>query len=507
MFSCEDFSACPSRLGDRTSHTLLRQDMTYTFELKVCYLASNWAVFHVYDVENHFDYWRAAAFCKRGAQGPETCCSIVSVVWGQPSRGLQVAQAICRRGAAWIERSVATAARIAEALGTRMGETIAPGPAAAPEVGRKKDCGLLAARLSPGSEGHSSHDRSLVEPIGVGAAFAPPILARSKHRARCVDSAQTQQPSVDGGFQRVVPHTGWSPDRAVDGARFVEPICSGGSPFARSELVAGPKGFREIVSSVWVAQNHSDGQRRTLCFQGASRAVAAECLVDELGNPGRVHAAWASRRQWSTRAVPRGAQSRDDTTAIEHGPGAAATNRSMGAAIQFCPAAPGVEQPDTGKVVSAQSTRVWEQAFDYDLFGHVGSAPGSQQRADQVARAKTVHRRSFRAIRRRTEATGTHRMGSLFRNGPVGNPSRVGLWRTPAYGLRPPESDQWPKQSVSDVLSSKCKLCRVAEPTPSLSPSDGERVAVGRVRGQPWTFDARPSTSVAAAPRWVHLRF
>ena len=250
-----------------------------------------------------------------------------------------------------------------------------------------------------------------------------PLTGRRSRRSRLgpplrrgvLTLSRPEQPSVDGGFQRMVSDPGWAASGAADRARFVQPVFVGGLRVLR-EQSWGPvlaAGFYAAVRRIGVSEHYPGGQM-AIPF-GSSGPVFR-----------RLSAWWTERWGLGSNSLPRasgterrartenriGCSRRRRRVRLPEFAGPAAPHRSMGQDVQrsSSPRSPGPEPARSG-VWPAAGARA---GGGFELPEELGDPTGQEQRADQMAGAQAVYRGGVCWVSGGTEAAEGRKMEGLL---------------------------------------------------------------------------------------------
>jgi hypothetical protein len=271
--------------------------------------------------------------------------------------------------------------------------------AAAPttlELGEPEAWSSVAQGTSTPSYSLCTDDRQVAEADETQSSRAPTFASGATTEAQRIDDFSSQQPRVDGGFQRLVSDSGWPAGGTVDGAGYVQSLCAG-RPFAEgSELEASPPGLYATVPAKRVSPGYPHGQRWTLWIYRSRWAFATERLVDRLGDGSGIHSARASRTEWGARTDASGVEGRDDATRFASPASATTANGPLDQDLQRSPAARGIGAAAASGGLSSEALATAKCGLE--LPESLGGAPGEEQRADQMAREEAVCGRSVRWV-------------------------------------------------------------------------------------------------------------
>src|SRR5581483_3848315 len=426
-----------------------------------------WQDFHGYAVEKHHDYWGAVAVGQSAASGRSVCDVCLPCFRYQSQNCLQVAAPFYRGRTAGFGRSFSSSATSASANAPEMGATDHPSTQASSSLGAQEDPGWFAASLRAGAR--HGHHRPLATAAAVGEP-TPTAAAQSLLGQNAIAHPRAgAKPGMDRGLQGVVSHRQRTTGRTADGTRFVQSLCTGDTPAARSALAASQGRVYAAFCKPWIARGHSDGQWRPLCLDWAGRLVAFELMVDGFGNPRGVYAARPSGRQRGARTDAPSAQTGNHPTGGAYPPRPAASNHGVAQRLQPDASPSGAGTASAQKLVSQESAALAQTQTCFALSGNLDAASGPQQRPDQMARSKTIYWRSIRPTEHWSQAHQTGRASRLFwaaldRTSPR---SRYRSHAPSRLSTTPGELDE--TKSVTHVLSLKCYPC--PDTVPSLTPS------------------------------------
>src|SRR6185369_7408553 len=371
----------------------------------------------------------------------------------QPQDRIQVEGAFLGQRSSWFARSIATAQTPTQPDSSVLDAAHWADASAPSTLGSQKDPRSIESTISPPKSSRSAHNHSLYSTAG-SAQGAPPFSPqRPCGDALGVDCGASVQPGVDGRLQRMVPHQRWTPGRAVDGSRSVQSLSFGDSVAGRSAMVARASSVYGPVQAVWATQNNPSGQWRALWFQRACGVVPVERLVDCFGDRGPVHCSRAPGTKRGARTNASSNEGRDDDSCLEHDAGTTATYQSLGVDVQSDSSARGLAATNTRSMLSTPSEPGLPQGETLGLSEELRRAQRTQQRTDSITRTAAIFGRSLCWIQSWSEADAEWTSGSLFSFRTVGRIAHVGCRRTPAFGLRPPTSDQT-QEGVTYVLAS-----------------------------------------------------
>jgi|GEM_PF-3126835 len=435
-----------------------------------------------------------------GVQGPGTVCATLSSVSYQPQNWLQMEGTFFGRWLSQSARSVASAQTSCPFDSSPLDCAPSSVASASASLGKQENSGLSASAVSaPESAGGADHQPIPSTPEVVWGA--PPASAqRTPGSSVGSECCPKIQPSMDRRLQRLVPHTQWSTSGTLDRSRSVQSIPAGDSLVARSAMATRSGSFYAVVRQVWTARDHSGGQRRTLCFPWASGFVASERMVDGPRHSCGVYRSRPSRTKCWPRTEASNAEGRNDPLGIEHDAGTATPNQPLATDLQSGTSSRSFGAAPSGFTISSHPTPECAKSGALEVSQRLGRSQCSQQRADSMAGAAAICRRSFRRPQTWPEAIVQWMLVGLFPLTSLGRITRVGCWRTPAFGLRPPASDQTQTSvtyvvasSVTYVLATFREVARLnSNPlAPALSP-------LGRGEGVGGSVKLRPTTSRTA---------
>ncbi|HXI53934.1 MAG TPA: hypothetical protein VNH84_20610, partial [Candidatus Saccharimonadales bacterium] len=184
--------------------------------------------FHEHVVETDYFFGATASVCEVGFAGRTKHVAIVSVVWNQPSNGLQVDQAFRSRRNSRPSRSKssATSSATTSAAVVEPSSAIAP---QAPELGQQEAGRGIAPDLFEAKSSVGADNRLLAEAVEPEWSASATVSARAAIGTQGFDGGPQEQPSLDGGFQGLVSDPGRKTSGTVDGSRFVQPLSLDGS--------------------------------------------------------------------------------------------------------------------------------------------------------------------------------------------------------------------------------------------------------------------------------------
>src|SRR5882724_3848719 len=198
--------------------------------------------FHAYVVEKNLSNGATAPVCKVGVSVPTRPVAVVSEVWLQPLGGLQVEAALRAGRARRPARSGTPAASLAAADFCGVAAAHPQTEAATSPLGKPQTLGAPAQGTSRPAGAGGAHHRQ-VAGADESRRPAPPDSAWAALGAPGADDTASEQPGLDGGFQRLVSDPGRAASRSADGAGFVQPVPAGDPAAARPELGAGAPGL------------------------------------------------------------------------------------------------------------------------------------------------------------------------------------------------------------------------------------------------------------------------
>ena len=284
-------------------------------------------------MENMLSNWGTNSVCKVGSAGPRDVRGTVWPLWHQPDGGIQMEEAISSRGSERSQRPFAASSLFAQPDQPTLGEMDSTVAAATSHVGRAQSFGLAQKRVSSSPFAIGTNDCHLPQDHEADQGAATPA-AWSVGKSSAPDASQASQSSLDSGFQRVVSNWRRAANRTIDRAGFVQPLWLGGSAVEKPTMEAGAGGYEKLVPTLWTAGGDSRGQWDALWIHRASRAVAVERMVDQLGNTGGVHRPWTPGAEWSARTVSSCAQKRNDSPASDDSTGSTAAQHQVADRIQ-----------------------------------------------------------------------------------------------------------------------------------------------------------------------------
>src|ERR1017187_4782115 len=435
-----------------------------------------WAVFHGYAVEDYFSDWGAGAFDPRSAPRAKVGQTMLSRSAGQPDDSLEMAAAVLARRPTRFAQSVAASAPDAAADRTGLGaahRTVAP-PASG--LGRQEAPSGVVPGLESASIALCAHDCPLGRATGFGAATSASSAQGWAGAASDADRRPTSQPSVDDRFQRVVSDGGRDTRRTVDRARSVQPLRFGGAVVGQPTVAASSGCDERAFPRKRDAGSDPGGQRRAICVQRAGGIVAFERVVDAAGGSGGVHAPGSSRGQRSARTVSSGAEAGDGPATGTHASGTTAPDDGVVGVLQPGAAARGVGTVSAREVLSEEWTALSAAPAARKISSGLDGATDSKQRRDSLERTTAIRRGGVRWTTCRVEATAPRGVGRVFHPFADRSSARCRCRSDAPDGVSASAARSSENQSVSDVLSSKCKRCVVTVPTLILSPRRGNHL-------------------------------
>ena len=351
------------------------------------------APFRGHVVERVVCVWAAVEVCKVGVEGPTRHDAIVPGVWIQSQERLQMEGSIRVGGASRSARAESSSAWFAAANFARVVEADSPVAPTISELGQPEACRPIAQRISTSKGALGANDWQVAQAAEIESPRPPQILARTETAPPGPDRGGSEQPGLDGGLQRLVSDSGRATSGTIDSAGFVQSIFAERPLAEKSELEASEAGLSGFVSGAGISASHAHGQWFSLWNDWSSWAFAIECLVDDVGDSSRIHKAWAPGAEWSARANASDTESRND--APDFGPPASSTTADgpLGKNLQPNPTSRRVGAAASRPRLSSEAFAATEYAVE--LFQRHGGTPGAKQRADQMARAQALCRRSI----------------------------------------------------------------------------------------------------------------
>src|SRR5258706_710601 len=255
---------------------------------------------------------------------------------------------------------------------------------------------------------------SVLAAFGPGASAAAAGPQRAVAARAGIDTARALQPSVDGGFQGLVPHCRWPTAGTLDGARSVQSLWAVSAVAAQSGRRGRTPGFPAFVWPAGFAAHHPRGQWFALRGQRRFGVVAFVGLVAAVGHPRRVHTPGAPGRQRGPRTVSRLLPAGDRKP---RQPTAARPARAFGSLVgqlQSRPAARSFAPAHARGSLSSESASLSPSAATLGLSQNVGSATRAQPGTYQMAGTTAVHRPGLCGPESRTEALGRQALGNIF---------------------------------------------------------------------------------------------
>src|SRR5262245_18136372 len=211
-----------------------------------------------------------ADVCEVGFEGPTKHVAVVSEVQIQPQERLQVVETFRARRMPRPVRSQAPPAPVAHANEPPMVESTSTSESKPSQLGESQTADRIEQEISRSTHSCGSYDRQMVEANGPRPPRSSPFSARSPTKSWSPDGRWSQQPCLDGGFQRLVSHARWSSGRTLDGAGLVQSLCADDSNVARSKMGARAADLSKIIPPVRLSVGHPSGQRQSLWDHGSS---------------------------------------------------------------------------------------------------------------------------------------------------------------------------------------------------------------------------------------------
>jgi len=370
-------------------------------------------------MEGPYSSGATAAFREVGLEGPTKHVAIVSVVSNQPQVRLQMEASLRTRRSAGVVGSAPSSWSLASANEREMVEANSPDAAAPSELGKSQTASSLGQGVQRATRPGGAHDWRVAQKTQTQPPRSSTFSPRAADEPWRVDGGCSKQSSMDGGFQRMVSNARWSPGGAVDGAGLAQPLSAEYPIVARSKVGAGAANLSAVVRTVRLSPGHPRRQRWSVWIERPGGAFAFERLVDGVGNLGGIHCSRPSRTERWARANASSDEGRNHSAALAQSARAAAPDGSVGRGLQ--PSAPPRSPGPAGSGGGVPSESAAPEERDLEISPAMGGATGPEQRADQVARTKTLRRGSIRRIPSGPQ-TGSKEMGDLFRS-PAG-------WRT-----------------------------------------------------------------------------
>jgi hypothetical protein len=317
------------------------------------------------------------------------------------------------RGAWRPSGSVSTPTALATTNFAQMVGAHSAAAAPASELGQSQACGWIAQGISRRACASGSDDRQVAEGDETESGWEPTLPTGPETQAKVSDGGSPEQSGLDCGFQGLVSDPQWAASISADRAGSFQSLLAGHPPAQAFALDGGKTHFSSTVSRQWLPQNHSGGQWSALRIYRAAWAFAPERVVDGTGNPRGIYRSGTSRAERWARTNASGLQGRDDTTGFQTSTSSATAHRQMDGSLQ-----PGSTTRRIG--TKGASRGLPSSAADaapedhLEIFEPVGGTPCEEQRANQMAWAQTVYRRSIGRISGRLEAGGQRKICRLF---------------------------------------------------------------------------------------------
>ena len=415
-----------------------------------------WAVFHGYAVEDYISDWGAGAFDPRTAPRAKVGQTMLSGSTGQPDDGLEMAPAILVRRTTRFAQSIAASTPDAAADRAGLGAAHRAVAPPASELGRQEAPGGIVPGMGSASIALCAHDCPLGGATGLGAATSASSAQGWAGVASDTDRRPTSQPSVDGGFQRVVSDGGRDARRTVDRARSVQPLRFGCAVVGRPTVAASSGCDERAVPQKRDAGSNPGGQRWALCVQRTCGIVAFERVVDAAGDSRGVHAPGSSRGQRSARTVSSGAEAGDCPATGMHTSGTTTPDDGVVEVLQPRATARGVGAVCAHEVLSEEWTALSAAPAARKVSGRLDGATDSKQRRDSMERTTAILWGGVRWPIGWVEATAPRGVGRVFHPFADRSPARCRCRSDAPDGVSASAARSSENQSVSHVLSSKC---------------------------------------------------
>ena len=363
-------------------------------------------------MEGPYSSGATAAVREVGLEGPTKHVAIVSVVSNQPQVRLQMEASLRTRRSAGVVGSAPSSCPLASANERAMVETNSVDAKAPSELGKSETASSLGQGVQRATGPGGAHDWRVAQKAETQSRRSTTYSPRAADEPWRVDGGCSKQSSMDGGFQRMVPNARWASGGAVDGAGLAQSLSAEYPIVARSKVGASAANLSAVVRTLRLSTVHPCGQWQTVWIDWRGGAFAFEYLVDGVGNFGGVHCSRPSRTEWWARANASSDEGRNHSATLAQSARAATPDGSVGTGLQ--PGSPprGPGATDSGGTLPSSSPAPEEG--DVEISPAMGGATGQEQRADQVARTKTLRRGSIRWIPSGPQA-GPEEMGDLFR--------------------------------------------------------------------------------------------
>jgi len=399
--------------------------------------------FRGHAVENSFVAQGAPALGRSGAGSLSNSSGDLHSRRHQPQDRLQMAGAISSSWPSRSARSLAPSAPLAHTAFASLGpshQSVAPPPCA---LGRQEDSSTAPPKASASAGALCADDPALAQTLWLGAPAPTARAARSSFAAPGPDDRHAAQPSVDGGFQRLVPHARWCAPGTADGARPLQPLWIVSASVAQPGRSARAARDAAAFPRARSARSDPRGQWFAFCRQGSAGFVAAFGVVDAAGYSRRVHPAGPSGRQREPRTISWLLPARSGDQRSRPSSSHAAAFEPLAGPLQPGTSARSTEAADARASLSAPPPRLFRGVGAIEISTCLGSATRAQPWPYQVARSAAIHGPGVRGTNSGTQECAASSLGSVS-----GSATHRVIARPGPGGLRPA---RWLRQTPLKV--------------------------------------------------------